>query len=165
MSNKTTCQVCNSPATVFIGFISGGKMSKACYCHDHATELGILDENSFGLLDEGDASKDPLFEKDTVVCPECGYSRRLFKQTGRVGCPTCYETFHDEVAALLPRMHRGTEHLGRIPKGYVDSKQVKNRIRALEKEMKRAIKDERYEDAAEVRDEMSGLRAKLEIQD
>ncbi len=161
MSNKAKCAVCKAPATVFVGYISGEKLIQACYCHDHAKDMGVLQAAAYGLLDSGDVERGPISEKDGLVCPDCGYTRRLWKHTGRLGCPTCYETFHDDVAALLPRMHRGTEHMGRVPKKQLTSKLVSNRIRALQQELERAIKDERYEDAAQARDEMSGLRAQV----
>lgn len=158
MSNKAKCEVCDAPATVFVGYISGEKLTQTCFCHEHAKTSGVLSSAAYGLLDEGESTRSPLPEMDGPVCPVCGYTRRLWKHTGRLGCPTCYETFHEDVAMLLPRMHRGTEHRGRVPKRQLSPKLVHNRIRALQEELERAIKDERYEDAALARDEMSELR-------
>ena len=40
---------------------------------------------------------------------------------------------------------------------------MKRRIRSLEGELKDAIKDERYERAAQIRDEINGLRGKTKF--
>ena len=55
-------------------------------------------------------------------------------------------------------IHQNAVHTGRAPKKLSGKLDVKRRIRSLEGELKDAIKDERYERAAQIRDEINGLR-------
>lgn len=163
MSKVLKCKVCGATASVHVGFITDGALVQAHFCHDHAKASGVLQTGAYALIAESElVKKVPAHERDGPMCPECGYNLRLWKQTGRLGCPECYTVFHDEVQQLLPGMHRGTEHQGRIPRRQISPETVGNRIKALQKALDRAIEDERYEDAAVARDEMSELREKLE---
>ncbi|MBO7404788.1 MAG: UvrB/UvrC motif-containing protein, partial [Clostridia bacterium] len=89
--------------------------------------------------------------------PGCGTTLREFAQRG-AGCPKCYETFEAELAPTVSRAHGGSEHTGRVPLKYRDRIERKHRIEALEAERAEAVKNENYERAAEIRDELKALR-------
>jgi protein arginine kinase activator len=96
-----------------------------------------------------------LPEFDTLVCAGCGLPRSEFRKRGRVGCATCYETFAREVAPMLRDMHSGDHHVGKVP-----AREQLNRTRAeLEATLKKAIRSQRYEDAAVLRDRLRQLEA------
>ena len=91
------CDVCNAnAATVFLTQIVDGKMQKVNLCEACSKEKGVTDPTGFALADLllglGAAQE---IEKSSAVqrCPTCGFSQADFKKTGRLGCPTCYETF------------------------------------------------------------------------
>lgn len=49
-------------------------------------------------------------------CPTCRSTFAHFKESGRFGCPNCYEHFHSQVRDLLPRVHAGAyQHRGKTP--------------------------------------------------
>src|SRR5690606_11306750 len=48
-----------------------------------------------------------------LTCPTCGFTRRDFEKTGRLGCCDCYDTFGNEIAELLQRLHKGVLHKGK----------------------------------------------------
>lgn len=49
-------------------------------------------------------------------CPTCRISFATFRDTGRFGCPNCYEHFLAQVKDLLPRVHAGAyRHRGKTP--------------------------------------------------
>ena len=91
-------------------------------------------------------------------CPLCGATFNELAAEGRVGCPECYNTFADELEKTICDIHQNAVHTGRAPKKLSGKLDVKRRIRSLEGELKDAIKDERYERAAQIRDEINGLR-------
>ncbi len=105
---------------------------------------------------------------DTVKCSKCGLSWDEFLQTGRFGCSNCYDDFESRIDPILRSMQGATNHIGRLGevkegntvKQNLDDKIQKeenNNIRELDKlknDLKQAIKDERYEDAAKIRDEI-----------
>jgi len=117
--------------------------------------FGSLLNGFFGgdrALASGDREK-----KEEKHCPGCGTTLREFAQRG-AGCPKCYETFEAELAPTVSRAHGGSEHTGRVPLKYRDRIERKHRIEALEAERAEAVKNENYERAAEIRDELKALR-------
>lgn len=49
-------------------------------------------------------------------CPGCRTSFAEFKESGRFGCPQCYDHFAAQVRDLLPRVHAGAyQHRGKTP--------------------------------------------------
>lgn len=49
-------------------------------------------------------------------CPNCKISFTTFRESGRFGCPNCYEHFLPQVQDLLPRVHAGAyRHRGKTP--------------------------------------------------
>ncbi|MDG2142625.1 MAG: UvrB/UvrC motif-containing protein [Planctomycetota bacterium] len=92
-----------------------------------------------------------------VVCPECGMSLRELRAKGRIGCANDYELFAEDILEILERMHGATEHEGRTPS--LSQAEV-SRIQAitdLQKDLDEAIRDEAYENAARIRDELQSL--------
>ena len=52
----------------------------------------------------------------TGRCANCKTTLAHFKETGRFGCPSCYDHFRAQVETLLPRVHAGaTRHRGKTP--------------------------------------------------
>ena len=58
---------------------------------------------------------------------------------------------------MLRSMHKGVRHKGKSPKGFRNTRELEAKTRKLEKELEKAIKDERYEDAAIIRDSIKAL--------
>lgn len=94
-------------------------------------------------------------------CPVCGTTFREFAENGMAGCPSCYETFEDELKPTIGKVHGHTAHVGRTPSRFKEKLDIKKRISELEAEQKQAIKNENYERAAEIRDEIKSIRDSL----
>lgn len=82
------------------------------------------------------------------LCPACGLSWDQLNHTSRFGCAECYSAFRAPLSATLTRLHGSTHHAGRRP-GAPPSGPDDLR-RALES----AVAEERYEDAARLRDRL-----------
>lgn len=97
-----------------------------------------------------------------LKCEECGETFEEFANTGKFGCGNCYEVFEDKIDTILKNIHNGNRHIGRkgIPNKthIVNAKQEvvkeKNQVEKLKIDLKQAIQEERYEDAAKIRDEI-----------
>ncbi len=92
-----------------------------------------------------------------VACPECGMTLRDFRQRGRLGCPKDYEVFGAQLHDLLERLHGSARHVGRGPRQDESMLLRRRRLDELQQALASAIRDEAYEQAAALRDEIKSL--------
>ncbi len=159
------CTICKEkPATVHLTQIVGDKMQKLDLCEDCAKTKGINDPTSFGLADLdlvlGLGASQQLEQAAGGVelkCPRCGFTQADFKKSGRLGCPECYRTFAEGLAGLLKTMHKGTRHTGKAPEALRATRENAGLLKSLQSKLAKAIKDENYEQAAQLRDEIKQL--------
>jgi protein arginine kinase activator len=159
------CDVCKcNDATVFLTQIQDGKMQKVNLCEACSKEKGVEDPKSFALADLllGIGAAEEI-EKggSSQKCPVCGFSQADFKKTGRLGCSECYVTFAEGLTSLLKAMHKGTEHVGKLPERAQRSIALSYRMRALTENLQKAVADENYETAASLRDQIKQLESEL----
>ncbi len=154
------CSKCGEPASVFLSFVKGGKVTKICLCQKHAEEVEALSNKGFGVLKLGkpDQQIQSLDLTDVVSCQICGFSQKDFEKYGRFGCPSCYETFGSQLDPFLGKLHAGTRHMGKIPSKAIAEGVINDRIRQLKDQMAQAVANERYEDAACFRDKISAIK-------
>ncbi|KAB2644887.1 MAG: excinuclease ABC subunit B [Verrucomicrobia bacterium] len=152
------CDACKaSQATVFLTQIVDGKMQKVNLCEACSKEKGVTDPTGFALADLllGLGAAQEMERGGTVQkCPTCGFSQADFKKTGRLGCGACYQTFSEGLATLLKGMHKGTEHIGKIPARALQSIQRDSQVRTLQRDLRKAVAAEDYESAARLRDQL-----------
>jgi protein arginine kinase activator len=159
------CDVCKcNDAAVFLTQIVEGKMQKVNLCDACSKEKGVQDPTGFALADLllGIGAAEEI-EKGaaTQKCPVCGFTQADFKKTGRLGCSMCYATFAEGLGSLLKAMHKGIEHVGKVPEHAQRAAQLNNRMRTLNENLKKAVADENYETAASLRDQIKQLENDL----
>ncbi|MCI9178285.1 MAG: hypothetical protein HFJ28_07085 [Clostridia bacterium] len=123
----------------------------------------------------------------TLKCNHCKTTYDEFVETGKFGCSKCYDVFSEGLNNVLKNIQGSIAHIGRKSRlSYVEKKQVsqdiqkakkevtkleekvetkkkgcennkEERVQKLNSELKQAIKEERYEDAAKIRDEIKRL--------
>lgn len=178
------CQNCgkNEVNFKYTQVINGVKKEMAL-CDKCAKSLGIenLDFNmpinfSSFLGDFLNIASDtdflPSFNKiESLQCKNCGMTYNEFVDKGKVGCAHCYEIFSNTLNPVLKNIHGSTSHIGRLSKINASDKKTvfkdeekankinkeESKIDKLNIELKQAIKEERYEDAAKIRDEIKKL--------
>ncbi len=164
------CERCHqNQATVKITQVVNGNKNDLRLCQDCAEHLGLnnpflaisvlLGGVIFGFLQKVSA---PDFETETydlsLTCERCGLSLREFKKTGLLGCSHCYQTFQKELVPILRRVHGRSYQFKRKPKPGVRVQRKPTFIR-LEAELKRAVAEEDYEEAARLRDQIEKLKS------
>ncbi len=80
------------------------------------------------------------------TCPLCHATWEMLEQRGTLGCPRCWKTFAAEIRKDFLRSDYGIQHVGAMPEKTtgVDSRAY------LERELKKAIRLQKYEKAAEI---------------
>lgn len=107
--------------------------------------IAILGEN---IASETDENVKEI--EEGPGCDRCGLLWSDFKKTGRLGCPYCYEAFMDQLKVLIRRLHGSNKHIGKqIKKGKSESR---DSMDSLKRKLKKAVENEEYEMAAEIRD-------------
>ena len=106
-----------------------------------------------------------LEQTKTIKCNNCGLTFDDIIRTGKLGCGECYDTFESRIAPLMREIQGSNKHEGRIGKNKNTSSEINNKINSkkendieidnLKEELKKAIKEERYEDAAKLRDKIA----------
>lgn len=96
-------------------------------------------------------------KKSGPACPDCGMTLDEFRKKGRLGCARDYEIFKAQIVDILERVHGARRHVGRIPGGTMSAVDGQHRLIELRRELENAIRDEAYERAAHLRDEIKAL--------
>lgn len=153
-----TCDVCKqNQATVFLTQIVDGKMQKVNLCESCSKEKGVTDPTGFALADLllGLGAAQEIERSGGVQkCPVCGFSQADFKKTGRLGCSNCYETFSEGLQSLLKGMHKGTGHVGKKPSRLAKTLEREATLKQLQRDLRKAVSEENYESAAQIRDQI-----------
>lgn len=151
-----SCHGCLQSATVYCTLVSGGvaqtyALCKACPALLAADQAGFLPSTALGITLVVPAPS------GRGKCPTCGFRWTDFERVHRLGCPTCYETHFQQVIPTLARIQPGLAHTGRRPFDPELNRQAKlAKVRAL---LKVAQKEEDFETAAALRDQIADLEA------
>lgn len=164
------CDICGKKATVHITKIINGQKFKIHLCEKCAKEnpaqIEALVNTQVALgqaqnvpLDtaESEGSKPPERSSAAKKCPNCEAEFSHFEKTGRVSCAYCYEAFADKFDEILMQMHGSNRHCGKMPK-VLEKKIPKNLLKNLNEQLNEAVAEERYEDAAVLRDKIKELK-------
>jgi protein arginine kinase activator len=87
-----------------------------------------------------------------LTCPECGIKYMEFKAEGRLGCPHDYQVFQAALEPLLLKIHRAVRHAGKQPRRGGRGPAGNAELVALRQQLRAAVEEERYEEAARLRD-------------
>ena len=163
------CELCNQePATVHVTEIhpsaAGPKVTLKHLCDGCARSLELptaqiaLPKSAeiWKLLRQ---SAQKARAEGSLVCPQCGMSLAEFRSKGRLGCPRDYEIFRAHLEPLLLRVHNSSKHRGRIPGEDSGTRQRSQHLSDLRAKLEAAIREEAYESAARLRDEIQELEA------
>ena len=164
------CQECQkNPACVHITKIEGKNQTVIHLCEDCAAKYEniILPEKISDLFDSKISIHDffnsiTTKPSQTLRCPKCDMSYIDFTKTGRIGCNDCYNTFFQELEPLIKRVHKTINHTGKIPQSIQESILSNELLKNLRIKLEHLVKEERYEEAAKVRDEIKSLQIKSE---
>lgn len=87
------------------------------------------------------------------ACPLCHATWEMLEQRGTLGCPRCWKTFASEIRSKFLRCDYGVQHVGAMPEETTgaDSRAY------LERELKKAIRLQKYEKAAEIQHRLDEL--------
>ena len=172
------CENCGkNEANVKYTEVINGNKKEMHLCEECSKKLGIedldfsmpsLDFSSFfgDLLNDYEESNFlPSFIREKELkCNKCGMTFDEFTNIGKFGCDECYDVFSSKIDSMLKNIHGDNRHVGRIGKISAKSdanlnneekaEPKSNKVTELREKLKQLIKEEKYEEAANVRDEI-----------
>jgi protein arginine kinase activator len=109
--------------------------------------------------------------KDSRFCTACGLSFIDYKKDGKLGCPECYNNMSEIITSVIAGYHGEKRHIGKSPiyneKAYYSDADLKNyKVNSenaddLQLQLDSAVNDERYEEAAILRDKIRDIKLAL----
>lgn len=159
------CQNCGkNEATTHLKRIINGETAETHLCSQCASALGYgsmfpgLGLN-LGDLFTGFFGDIPVSRLSSRVirCEKCGCSFDDIAKSGKIGCADCYKTFYDKLQPSLARIHGKTEHQGKFPMGAGEEVKHAHKLAELKEELGRAIDEQNFEKAAQLRDEIRAM--------
>lgn len=137
-NNKTELHLCQECAQGYTNFSTGFDLQHLLSSMFQSVKAG----QKFGQ------------SQNLKTCPTCRRTILDVQKTGRLGCGSCYEMFHDELNPVLRRLHGSSTHTGKVPaRGYPKAR-INRQIEDLRRRLQESVRLEDYEQAAKYRDEL-----------
>ncbi|MBC2604260.1 UvrB/UvrC motif-containing protein [Puniceicoccus vermicola] len=160
MAKPKQCIHCGKPATIHLTQIVDGEIRKVDLCESCQFKDSMaadFDIEPFAKLAEGVVAAAQKQSGEVHACPKCGCDDGQLQETGRFGCPDCYEAFEPILPDLLGKIQPGLMHEGKVPVHGIRRQATGKKEAELRKQLESAVREERFEDAAVYRDQLRKL--------
>lgn len=166
------CEECGvNEACYTISVMMGGQVTQRHLCADCMAKMNMnlaagnvkhllsaIMSAITGAAEEAEASSTISPEED-VVCERCNTTLSQFTKSGKLGCPSCYTAFREQLTPMLQQIHGRVQHAGRKP---IDDEAAQRRrtiYDRLSRQLEQAVAVEDFESAAVLRDQLRHLSA------
>lgn len=147
------CDECKkNPATIFFKEVLPGKTVELHLCEACAQKRGLLMSKKMSPIEILQRLlKEKSAHDEQIICPGCYMSLAEFKRSGRFGCSKCVSAFESYIKKLIKQIQQSDKHIGRrLTPG--EKKGIE--VFKLREELKKALENEAYEEAAKIRDRL-----------
>src|SRR5579863_4699952 len=165
VGNQTTqshlCEVCAKEETKAYGVMNPFSFNPFAAFSDFLNNFMAWDDGAIAEVNSGRTK--PAMVDPQLQCPYCGYQLSFFRQNGRLGCTKCYESFKAVLDPLVSSIHGNVRHVEEsstsepVAPAPDDRRSQRPEIVEIRKMIEEAIKSEKYEEAARLRDEIKKL--------
>lgn len=164
------CQKCKQKeANTHVKSVVNGEYEEYMLCSECAKEMGYTNlwsdfHSDFNSILGSFFSNALPARSETTRCPVCKSTYHDIAKSGQVGCANCYEIFANELMPSIRRIHGNTTHCGKRPERFstkpsqdVPEKESKNELESLREELIKAIDEQNFEYAAQLRDKIKEM--------
>jgi protein arginine kinase activator len=166
------CDLCKEkPAAVHLIQVFDGQKIENHLCESCAAQKGGLMYNLSqkfslpnllgGMFGSGYSMQEVQNKGSQVQCPNCRLTFQDIKQSGKLGCSQCYQVYAKELESSLRRIHGNSQHLGKIPRRGGEKVFLNRQLEELKSRLQEAVRQEEYEKAADIRDELKEMEKRL----
>jgi protein arginine kinase activator len=93
-------------------------------------------------------------------CLVCGQTYDAFKRSGRLGCANCYDAFRTDLEQVFRSIQGSTRHEGKFPQKVEGALKTQRSLSRLKLLLAKAIEEEKFEEAAKLRDAIKELEGR-----
>lgn len=166
------CQKCGANnANTHVKTVINGEFKEYDLCSECAKKMGYT--NIFGDMESEFSNFLGSFfgnvlpaRTQATRCEFCGSTYSDIAKSGHVGCANCYDVFADELFPSIRRIHGNTTHCGKnssLAQKVKEKKPTKetkeDKIKNLKAELDKAVSEQNFELAAELRDKIKEMEA------
>lgn len=167
------CEVCKkNQAKIHVTQIKNNMKHTIHICQECAHQKGIAGPSintAFSVeqlltgqtAPQHEAAQAAVSARTHQTCPACGLSYGAFMESGRLGCPVCYQTFAEPLKPLLQKVQKELRHKGKYPRQGDAAMTLKREISDLRVQLKEAVGEENFEEAARLRDRIRDLESEI----
>lgn len=164
------CDYCQQrDAVVYLTQVQDAEVTRVRLCAQCAAEHDIDISSGAGvdfsalasmLPRLSEALAEPTEESAAAVsapplaCPTCGAAYTECAENGCLGCADCYRAFAEPLAEVIrANQDNADRHVGKVP----ESARRELQRAELEDQLRQAVAEERYEEAADLRDRLRAM--------
>lgn len=160
------CNECGkNEARVHVTHIINGKKTESHLCEECAKKNQTFLNSSFSMENLFSEMLNNAFNTTTYYpskgCLKCGMTFDEFRNTGKFGCSDCIGTFKNRLMPVVKNIQGYDIHTGKIPKRAGGSYKIQKDIEKLKVQLKQAVENEEYEQAAQLRDKIRELEGNV----
>lgn len=162
------CQSCNkNSATIHLTEIVNGQRIEKHLCENCAQTEGVAVNAQIPLTDllnnllAAQPQDKENFNANNISCPSCNIDMEQINDQSLLGCPDDYEIFDKSMDKIIENSQDGsTVHCGKVPQTQNNEKTHEHELELIDmkRQLNEAVSQERYEDAAQLRDKISLLQ-------
>lgn len=160
------CDNCHErEAVIHLTQVAEDQVVQVHLCEKCAAEKGVEPATALvksplgGFLAQLSSTDEAGSAGSLVRCPRCGAGLADFRESGRLGCPECWEVFATPLTDLVRRLHGATRHAGEryaAPGTPTEGEALAPATERLRAELREAVAAEDFERAARLRDALRG---------
>ena len=166
------CEECGvNEACYTISVMMGGQITQRHLCADCMAKMNmnlaagnvkhllsaIMSAISGGVEEAAASAGEAAEETPAIVCERCGTSLKQFTKSGKLGCPSCYQAFREQLTPMLQQIHGRVQHAGRKPLDDEGAQRRRALYDRLSRQLEQAVAMEDFETAAVLRDQLRQL--------
>lgn len=163
------CEECGvNEACYTISVMMGGQITQRHLCADCMAKMNmnlaagnvkhLLSAIMSALTGAVEESAAPAVSpEEDVACERCGTTLSQFTKSGKLGCPTCYTSFREQLTPMLQQIHGRVQHAGRKPLNTESAQRRRSMYEQLTRHLEAAVAVEDFETAAVIRDQLRRL--------
>ncbi len=167
------CEACKErTATIHLTEVNNGQRCETHLCSQCAKQQGVAVSSKIPLNEllntllsvqpetggESDENGSGADAPDHA-CPVCGMTLRQFAKDPLLGCPHDYTEFGSQLLPLIEQSQNGkSQHCGKVPARTNRQDRRHIELAKLRRQLDQAVKNEDYETAATLRDQIKALQ-------